>query len=78
LGIRDHRTLPAARPENASRLRAVASELNIVAALTKRQIWKKEGKEMTDLVVREDFVRNLFDFRHDFDEIFNWMLTAKP
>ena len=33
---------------------------------------------MTDLVLRDDFVRDLFDFRHDFDEMFNRMLTGKP
>jgi len=32
---------------------------------------------MTDLLLREEFVRDLFDFRHEFDEMFNRMLTGK-
>jgi HSP20 family protein len=33
---------------------------------------------MNHLVLRGDFVRDLFDFRRDFDEIFKRMLTGKP
>lgn len=33
---------------------------------------------MTNLVLREDFGSDLFDFRRDFDEMFNRMLTGKP
>jgi HSP20 family protein len=33
---------------------------------------------MTDLMLRDSFLSDLFEFRHDFDEIFNHMLTLKP
>jgi len=33
---------------------------------------------MTNLFNTEDFVQNLFDFRRDFDEIFNQMVSYKP
>lgn len=33
---------------------------------------------MTNLMVRDNFFHDLFEFRRDFDEIFNHMLTFKP
>jgi len=33
---------------------------------------------MTGLTLREPFFEELFDFRRDFDKIFNRMVTAKP
>jgi len=33
---------------------------------------------MTNFFNTEDFVQNLFDFRRDFDEIFNQMVSYKP
>lgn len=33
---------------------------------------------MTNLVLRDPFFEELFDFRREFDKIFNRMLTAKP
>jgi HSP20 family protein len=33
---------------------------------------------MTNLMLRDNFFNDLFEFRRDFDEIFNHMLTFKP
>jgi HSP20 family protein len=33
---------------------------------------------MTNLMLRDNFFNDLYEFRHDFDEIFNQMLTFKP
>jgi HSP20 family protein len=33
---------------------------------------------MTNLMLRDNFYSDLFEFRRDFDEIFNQMLTFKP
>ncbi len=33
---------------------------------------------MRNLGVRDDFFRDLFDFRHDFDHMFNRLLTGTP
>lgn len=33
---------------------------------------------MTNLMLRENFYNDLYEFRRDFDEIFNQMLTIKP
>jgi HSP20 family protein len=33
---------------------------------------------MTNLTLRDNFFNDLFEFRRDFDEIFNHMLTFKP
>lgn len=33
---------------------------------------------MTNLVVRDNFFQDLFDFRRDFDQIFNRILLGKP
>lgn len=33
---------------------------------------------MTNLMLRDNFFNDLFEFRRDFDEIFNQMLTFKP
>jgi HSP20 family protein len=33
---------------------------------------------MTNLVLRDSFFKDLFDFRRDFDEIFSRILTGKP
>ncbi|HUJ30285.1 MAG TPA: Hsp20/alpha crystallin family protein [Candidatus Acidoferrum sp.] len=33
---------------------------------------------MTNLVLRDNFFQDLFDFRRDFDEIFNRILLGKP
>jgi len=33
---------------------------------------------MTNLVLRDPFFEDLFDFRREFEKIFNRMLTVKP
>lgn len=33
---------------------------------------------MTDLMLRDNFLSDLFEFRRDFDDIFNQMLSLKP
>jgi HSP20 family protein len=40
--------------------------------------WKRRRKIMTNLVPRENLFQNLFEFRRDFDQLFNHILAGNP
>src|SRR5690242_15867569 len=42
-----------------------------------KMLWGKGGSEMTGIRLRDPLFEDLFDFRREFDKIFNRMLTAK-